>query len=601
MNPVVSFSPGRYRFRITVVLIFLLSLVFHNFQYGRETTRLTHQKEDSPVQDSALVDHFYRQAFQYFQSNPDTSRLLLEKGLLLSDRLGYRKGRINILAGFGYYGIVTGDYSFALQYLNQALEEADLYGVEIAKGSIRNGLGLVYTELTDYPQALGFYQQAYDQFLASGDSGRAGSILANMGVIHCKQMNYRKGIDYFQKVLQIAEKTGNTYQRLQVLGVMANAYESMQEHQQAETYFKEVLRVARELNIPLEIGLSCGNLGKACFLNGRIDEAIRYTQEAVDILEMLDAQHFLVSNYANLAKCYAAKGRFDIAGEWARKAEATAEKVGSFEKESWALEAFVDLHEKQHNYKDANAFLHKLLVIKDSIYTDEQKTKIAELESRFSIRQKEQEITMLHQEREIQLLEIKAKRQTIRFLVAGIMLLVFFSALFFWLFRKANLANRQLITKNLQLMQAERKDQPQPEEQESQRPESDKYIEAKKAGLVTEFESLMHNRKLYREPGVTLESVAETLNSNRTYLSGMINSHYRTTFSTLINRYRIGEARHLLIDPTYRLFTIEAIAREVGFSSKSSFNEAFKRETGLTPSYFQQNATQTKVFSDSLN
>jgi len=582
-------------------MFFLISLISSPRLSGQNQALPAQDKEKKPLQDSALVDDLYRKAFQYFSSNPDTSLVLLEEGLALADRLGYHKGRINIISGFGYYGIVTGDYSYALHHLDQALKEADLYGVEIVKGSIRNGLGLVYAELTDYPKALDFYQQAYEQFMAAGDSGRAGSILANMGVIHCKQLNYQKGIDYFMKVLDIAEKTGNAYQRMQVLGVMANAYESLQDHQKAEEYFKEELSVARELNVPLEIGLSCGNLGKSCLQNGRIDEAIRYIQEAVDILEKLEAQHFLVFNYANLAKGYAATGRFDIATEWARKAETAAHKVGSFEKESYALDAFVDLYEKQKKYKEANAFLHKLLVIKDSIYTDEQKMKIAELESRFSIRQKEQEITMLQQEKEIQLLEIDSKKKAIRFLIAGMMLLVVFSALLFWLFRKAKLANRQLIKKNLQLMQVEQRDPSQREEQESQRPESDKYIEAKKAGLVNEFEYLMLHKKLYKEPGMTLESMAEILNSNRTYLSGMINSHYRTTFSTLINRYRIGEARHLLIDPEYKLYTIEAIAKEVGFSSKSSFNEAFKRETGLTPSYFQRNAKRGEIFSESLN
>ncbi|MBN1199633.1 MAG: tetratricopeptide repeat protein [Bacteroidales bacterium] len=601
MNPIVSFSPVRYISPNTVVLIFLLSLFVHNFQYGQETTWLTQQKEDSPVQDSGLVDHFYRQAFQYFQSDPDTSRLLLEKGLELADQLRYHKGRINILSGFGYYGIVRGDYSYALQYLNQALDEADLYGVEIAKGSIRNGLGLVYTELTEYPQALGFYQQAYDQFLAAGDSGRAGSILANIGVIHCKQMNYRKGIGYFEKVLQIAEKTGNTYQRLQVLGVMANAYESLQEHQQAEICFKEVLRIARELNIPLEIGLSCGNLGKACFMNGRIDEAIRYTREAVDILEKLDAQHFLVSNYANLAKCYAAKGRFDIAGEWARKAEATAGKVGSFEKESWALEAFIDLHEKQHNYKDANAFLHELLVIKDSIYSSEQKDKIAELETKFNVKQKEQEIKLLTKDKEINQLEISSKRQTIRYLVAGLLLLVLFAALLFSLYRKTKQSNRELIRKNLELMKKEENMQPDDSPDILIHPESDRYLEAKRESLLGEFKQLMHHQRFYRQPGITLERVAEQLNSNRTYLSGMINSHFQTNFSTLINRYRIMEARRLLINPVYRNYTIESIAKEVGFISKSVFNEAFKRETGLTPSYFQQHAPQVELLADSFN
>ncbi|MBU0488050.1 MAG: helix-turn-helix domain-containing protein, partial [Bacteroidetes bacterium] len=55
-------------------------------------------------------------------------------------------------------------------------------------------------------------------------------------------------------------------------------------------------------------------------------------------------------------------------------------------------------------------------------------------------------------------------------------------------------------------------------------------------------------------------------------------------FKNLINEYRIKESRKLLI--TKPNLTIEAIAHDVGFRSKSAFNAAFKLYTGVTPSFF---------------
>ena len=55
-----------------------------------------------------------------------------------------------------------------------------------------------------------------------------------------------------------------------------------------------------------------------------------------------------------------------------------------------------------------------------------------------------------------------------------------------------------------------------------------------------------------------------------------------------INGYRVKEAKHLLKLKTYNKYSIEGIARNVGFNSKSSFNNAFKRFTGLTPSQYKK-------------
>ncbi len=43
----------------------------------------------------------------------------------------------------------------------------------------------------------------------------------------------------------------------------------------------------------------------------------------------------------------------------------------------------------------------------------------------------------------------------------------------------------------------------------------------------------------------------------------------------------------LLLSARHRQYTIAYIAFEVGFNSINSFNQAFKRETGLTPSAFK--------------
>jgi AraC-like DNA-binding protein len=48
----------------------------------------------------------------------------------------------------------------------------------------------------------------------------------------------------------------------------------------------------------------------------------------------------------------------------------------------------------------------------------------------------------------------------------------------------------------------------------------------------------------------------------------------------------------MLIDPSYNRLTIAAIAFECGFNSLSSFNTAFKKMKGKTPSVFKRESQE---------
>jgi len=114
------------------------------------------------------------------------------------------------------------------------------------------------------------------------------------------------------------------------------------------------------------------------------------------------------------------------------------------------------------------------------------------------------------------------------------------------------------------------------------------------AALGMRLESLFKVNKIYRDGTLTSKKLAETLQTNTTYLSFLINSNYKSSIPQFINKHRIAEARILLADPHNNKLTIEALGRQCGFSSKTSFNRVFRDETGTTPlefKNFKQNST----------
>lgn len=107
---------------------------------------------------------------------------------------------------------------------------------------------------------------------------------------------------------------------------------------------------------------------------------------------------------------------------------------------------------------------------------------------------------------------------------------------------------------------------------------------------IEQLSTFMAAHKPYLNPSLTLRNLAEEIKMNPRELSVLINQNLNQHFFDFVNGYRIEEAKSILKNPAKKEFTVLEILYEVGFNSKSSFNTAFKKYTGLTPTQFRKNA-----------
>jgi len=94
--------------------------------------------------------------------------------------------------------------------------------------------------------------------------------------------------------------------------------------------------------------------------------------------------------------------------------------------------------------------------------------------------------------------------------------------------------------------------------------------------------------KIFLDPNLSLVLFAKMLGTNTKYLSTTINTKFHKNFSNFINTYRVAESIRLLSSSKINTHTLESIALESGFKSRSVFITAFKKETNLTPSQFRK-------------
>ena len=93
--------------------------------------------------------------------------------------------------------------------------------------------------------------------------------------------------------------------------------------------------------------------------------------------------------------------------------------------------------------------------------------------------------------------------------------------------------------------------------------------------------------KLYLDPLLSMEVIADELRMSKSYISKLINSYSDYNFSDFVNSLRVEQAKKFLSNDEFSNYTIVAIGLECGFNSKSTFYSAFKKFTSETPSTFR--------------
>lgn len=99
------------------------------------------------------------------------------------------------------------------------------------------------------------------------------------------------------------------------------------------------------------------------------------------------------------------------------------------------------------------------------------------------------------------------------------------------------------------------------------------------------------DKELYTNPHLTLGQFAAEIDTSPKELSKHINEVHQMNFSEFLSLHRVEKVKQLLASPDAQKFTFVTLAKDAGFSSKSSFNSSFKKITGMTPSAYKKQHT----------
>ncbi len=102
--------------------------------------------------------------------------------------------------------------------------------------------------------------------------------------------------------------------------------------------------------------------------------------------------------------------------------------------------------------------------------------------------------------------------------------------------------------------------------------------------IAVRLRQAMHERPLYRDPQLSLRSLSAEIGVSENYVSQTLNVEIGQKFFDFVNAYRIEAAKRELARGNGSTLVV---ALDVGFNSRSTFNAAFRKHAGTTPSAYR--------------
>lgn len=110
--------------------------------------------------------------------------------------------------------------------------------------------------------------------------------------------------------------------------------------------------------------------------------------------------------------------------------------------------------------------------------------------------------------------------------------------------------------------------------------------------IMDSFKDLMEKQLGFLDPGMSIDVISRDLNSNRTYVSKLVNIYYGMPFRDYLSRKRIDYAKSLMTDEPDA--SLDYISAKSGFQSSTQFIRKFKELEGTTPSVWRSSLSSKK-------
>jgi signal transduction histidine kinase len=302
-----------------------------------------------------------------------------EKGILLADSIGYKKGLAGCYGSLGY-GYINLDNVKAEEYTNKALEIRKRINDKAGIATSLNVLGVLNYYQSDYLKSIEYHLEALKLREQIGDNVKIATSYNNIAIVNMALGNYESALDYLSKGLKI--RTENNNQRaIAIIKVNIGKIQSLQgNNEEALNSFYEALKINKEFGIFKSTADTYQNIASINKILNNTNGAISYYDSALAIYNFLDEKNGIANVQNGLARVYSSIGKYDSAIEHSLIALNNSDEINSLENKSIGLETLYNCYEKKKDYQKAYHFLTLYKNASEQLKNSDKVKKLAKIE-----------------------------------------------------------------------------------------------------------------------------------------------------------------------------------------------------------------------------
>jgi len=450
--------------------------------------------------------------------------------------------------------------------------------------------GVFYSDKEDYNKALDNYLIAKDYADKNSNTRHQIAIRHNIGALKKKMGSYEDGLKISKENLKFikTQDTINEYSTsyINTLLTIADTYHRMNMPDSARNYIKRGIYKSLKRKDKFKYDTFLILSGINSYLLQQYDESLDSLNKVIERRKN-SSTYFGndVYSYIHAAKTLQALDKKNKALNYLKKADSIITLENYTDTKRVVLKMLIN-HYKDNNDKENQLKMITKLLQYDSIFYSNNKNLSEKIIKKY-------DVAVLIKERDNISRELKeSKAQSNRNIV---FLLSIISALMAFLINyyrrekrykerfKDLMNNKESVNdiKQIESIDIEYNTIDVPEEVVSE--------------ILNNLEAF-EIKKNYLNPNIKMHTVAKDLKTNSSYFSKVINYYKKKNFANYLSDLRIDYCiERLKTDSKFRLYSVEAIGKECGFSSVQSFSRSFLKKTGLTVSYFIKNIEKHNI------
>lgn len=440
-------------------------------------------------------------------------------------------------------------------------------------------MGSIFRSQGEYDKSLEYTLKSIDYFKAEGNIKNYVFGLTNVADILMENERYMEALTYLDEAVTYLDELQNARMSFSVYSSLGVLYKDIEQYNESITYHGKALDVAVTLRDPMFEAITSLNIANSYKNVGDYERALQFYQRSMQLSRRMDVDYGIYINFINLGTLYQESGDLRMATVALDSALVYATKLDYPSEKSTLYESMSNLYMQLGDPVLELEYYKKHIELKDQLFNEEKNRAIEDLRIKYETDLKEQELELVASE-----LENKTIQFQLTLSLLGLLLFVLFGTGLYFI--RQNQSLQALYDRNLEIL-----NNYVPVKELQSHKEDDA-----KGSLKSVFENItkaMEQQKLFTQADLTLADLVQKLDVNEKYISQAISLYGNKSFYQFLHYYRINEARRLLVESDEDL-QIKEIMYNCGYRSRSTFINAFKEYTGMTPSQFKSRLSQQK-------